>query len=587
MRVSQLLHLLIDGLTITILPQFHFPLLIALSSPTDNLSIVLLFSAEFQVETLATLALSLFLLDPHVDGLTSFYPDGSRLSDSGSNSWLWTPFTTHLSRNWVAAEFNDVIVVYGGGFSAWQKVTTSIDGDVILQSDILSDNMIQLQFRPAIVDAVNIVGEFSLYFTDEGCASYIQGDTTTIALEAASFADFWPYSGPTMGGTVVQLIPYVAAFNETSFDRILCHFESVNPAVTDAPSTVNATYNPATGNWECISPRVTEAQSVSLVVVGYYSGQSSSVISSYLREVKLGRFDFTYALPELLRIAPGKTEITKSASITVTGQNFNGGDPHGDYACLFQRGAPDQTSDDPSAPGTTPTWSASTTLRVNATRQPFALVAGVDGATISTFVLVCQTSNSIFPQIGEYPFEVIFSGYRTKSNYEFDVLQSSVRTLTSYTAARNPQNTPVVSEIGGESITIKGTGLFGGRLPSFPTGNPGQVLHTSAYLCQMKQSGSDPEVITVGVFNQPGGQDQVVCVTPPRSVTKNNPDSRDVKFSYDMYVSIDGGYSYTPAGLEVFYVRDSRVSCLHSSSSSLASSLLLLIISVIATLFIL
>jgi len=297
--------------------------------------------------------------------------------------------------------------------------------------------------------------------------------------------DWQPRHGPVQGNTTI----YFDSFGFENYDSLDCVFED---------QTIQPIFLDVSGAWACVTPVASRSpQNNIITIVGHYQNFLGSTVFSE----ELATVVFDFGLPAISSFSSLSTVFgSSSQSITIKGDYFNGGLETGLYECRWQTGAV-PSSDLPLELGSQPTFSVNSTLSSPAVR---VLTTGSrDGAVFQDFEIVCSTPAS-FPQIGEYPFELVFSDSAIRDFYLFSVVAQPA--ALSSTSSDNG----FVYDFAAEYFQILGSGFAGGRLLS--------SAHSESYLCRFGSTSANPlpDIISVGSYIN---DSSIECLSAPRNLT--------------------------------------------------------------------
>ena len=527
------------------------------------------------------------LLDPHTDSYTQFYnPQDSAFDEARAGAWHWIPYASTANSGWSAFEGLEPVTVYGYGFADYTNVVCEFGTEYALQGDIFSDNLVVCQTPPFVVPGNYPI---SLHFTvaQTGtcddlfsfCDETTVVTSTALAYTFTGVTAFGPRHGPIQGNTTIH-------FQQSGFDfydNIDCIFQTASGAVTVPAAVVNA--GAADEDWYCVSPPVSDPQTVQVQLIGYYNTFFGAGVPY---STDLGCVYFAYGLPTITSMTPTSVSYASSGGvqIRIVGAYFNGGLDASEFSCKWQHGA-NPESDLPLELGASPTWPADQTYITAATR--IATTQTRDGASFDTFDVVCSTPDAGFPQTGTYPFELVYSGAPTANTLSFAVTADSI--------ALDSISPVYIADFDIPSVlTLTGSGFAGGRQTS--------DAHANSYLCKTTTNRGD--VVAAAAFIS---DTEIQCISVPANLTQEfldyytasrkncssyvdppatgNPNKKicvNPTFDFPISVSNDGGYTWSDSITLQYYHRNFQCKKTSPASSFVLSPFLLFLIPFVALL---
>jgi len=460
------------------------------------------------------------LLDPHIDQFTVIYGPSSNLSPFSKNPrnfltsyWHWTPFILGPIKSWSAAGTTEPIVLNGAGFLNYDTVSCMF-GTAIATASIFNDRIVVCHLPPFLApQELTVSLTFGTSEPFRGCSSTIfpdiqsyragqninsfipfipsynvdplfnssyeyeclnsslcrtsfdcAGNPNLVQISnftIAGIVDFCPKSGPVLGSSEIIF----ESFGFQNFESIDCTFHLGSEDRIVAATLVNST---GSLSYSCLSPSVTDPQSVLVTLSGNYNPSWTTLLGSYSNN--LGSFWFDFNSPVLKTVAPLSVDFGTVSTVTITGDYFNGGDvsvsesegqQNWNYYCIWQVPA---SNADPTLPldGLPPTFS--TFVKTFATSTNYTQVN--TDCSFNTRYFTCLTPPDLV-QFGHYYFSFVYSGVIVSQPIIFTVLPRDIQ-LNSVTSAVGYLNASKSIEQFSDSfeLILQGSNFFGGRTSS-------------------------------------------------------------------------------------------------------------------------
>lgn len=444
------------------------------------------------------------LLNPNVNVLTS--------------AWHWIPYVDRINRNYINSIGHDTVVFRGAGFCQYAYVRCTFNGIYAIEASIIDDYHLSCIAPP---NEPNTQVNVQLGFCDAGVGSngqcncdYFDGTTDSLPIitnnqNSGEFVSSLVYAGvssinPSQGSACGGAIVTVSGAGFSNFDQIYCSWGG-------APTLANVTsdsqlicqsidYSPY------FSSRI--AQCVQSELVGFRNGNKTHMAFPT---------NFEYGVARVLSLTPSVIDFDNfPASIDVRGEYFDSYANTTGFQCMFGNVGP-----------------TNGTLVLD------------NHPTFSAYKLVCPLPASSSFVIGQYFVEVKFP-CRTDLGFSADrtilTISQNPTIATFY-----PTSGPV---IGGQNVSIYGTGLAGG----------------SGYFCSFGNYTAGNSTLVGASYNATTGT--VNCKSP--FIAEARVDSPVI-----LAVSIDGGATFYQTRTKFLYDLVVGHHCNYGAASALQASILM------------